>query len=122
LRPPSRTTTRAACASASDEARPGSAVPRPERLSEPPNLERLKKAVESSFGTIDLLDVLKEADYLTDLTGPFTSVASREVTRRSTVRRRLLLALFGLGTNIGIKQIAAGEHGVALRIVSPSAR
>jgi TnpA family transposase len=86
-------------------------VPRLERLSEPANLERLKRAVESSFGTIDLLDVLKEADYLTDLTGPFTSVASREVTPRSTVRRRLLLALFGLGTNIGIKQIAAGEHG-----------
>lgn len=90
---------------------PWISVPRPERLPEPPNLERLKKAVESSFGTIDLLEVLKEADYLTDLTGPFTSVASREVTPRSTVRRRLLLALFGLGTNIGIKQIAAGEHG-----------
>jgi hypothetical protein len=86
-------------------------VPRPQRLPEPANLEDLKRAVESSFGTIDLLDVLKEADYLTDLTAPFTSVASREVTPRSTVRRRLLLALFGLGTNIGIKQIAAGEHG-----------
>jgi TnpA family transposase len=86
-------------------------VPKPEKLVEPANLERLKKEVEQCFGTIDLLDFLKEADYLTDLTGPFASVASREVTPRDVVRRRLLLVLFGLGTNIGIKQIAAGEHG-----------
>ncbi len=90
---------------------PWISVPKPEKLVEPTNLERLKKEVEQQFGTIDLLDFLKEADYLTDLTGPFTSVASREVTPRDVIRRRLLLVLFGLGTNIGIKQIAAGEHG-----------
>ena len=90
---------------------PWISVPKPEKLTEPANLERLKKEVERCFGTIDLLDFLKEADYLTDLTGPFASVASREVTPRDVVRRRLLLVLFGLGTNIGIKQIAAGEHG-----------
>ena len=86
-------------------------VPKPEKLAEPVNLERLKQAVEQSFGTIDLLDFLKEADFLTDLTGSFSSVASREVVPRDVVRRRLLLVLFGLGTNIGIKQIATGEHG-----------
>jgi TnpA family transposase len=90
---------------------PWISVPKPEKLVEPTNLERLKQEVEHSFGTIELLDFLKEADFLTDLTGVFTSIASREVNPRDRVRRRLLLVLFGLGTNIGIKQIATGEHG-----------
>jgi len=90
---------------------PWISVPKLEKLVEPANLERLKKEVEQCYGTIDLLDFLKEADFLTDLTGAFTSVASREVIPRDLVRRRLLLVLFGLGTNIGIKRIATGEHG-----------
>ncbi|MDT7716692.1 MAG: hypothetical protein QOH09_2684 [Pseudonocardiales bacterium] len=60
------------------------------------------------WGTLDLLDVLKDAEFLTE----FTSVASREVIDRDTLRRRLLLCLFALGTNTGIKAIVAtGEHG-----------
>ncbi|MGH9222474.1 MAG: DUF4158 domain-containing protein, partial [Acidimicrobiales bacterium] len=90
---------------------PWIAVPKLEKLIEPANLEQLKKEVEQSYGTIDLLDVLKEADFLTDLTAAFASVASRESLPRELVRRRLLLVLFGLGTNIGVKRIAAGEHG-----------
>ena len=39
-------------------------------------------------------------------------MASREVIDRDTLRRRLLLCLFALGTNMGITAIvAAGEHG-----------
>ena len=48
----------------------------------------------------------------TEFTGEFTSVASREVIDRDTLRRRLLLCLFALGTNMGIRAIVAtGEHG-----------
>jgi hypothetical protein len=55
--------------------------------------------------------VLKEADLLTDFTLEFTSVASRESMDRDTLRRRLLLVLFALGTNMGIKAIVnTGEH------------
>jgi hypothetical protein len=41
-------------------------------------------------------------------------VASREITSRDTLRRRLLLVLFALGTNMGIRAIvdsATGERG-----------
>ena len=63
-------------------------------------------------GTIDLLDVLKEAALLTGFDEEFPSVASREVTERDALRRRLLLALFALGTNVGIRQVVAtGDHG-----------
>ncbi|MEV0108486.1 Tn3 family transposase [Nocardia sp. NPDC050799] len=53
--------------------------------------------------------MLKEADFLTDFSMEFVSVASREWMDRDTLRRRLLL--FALGTNMGIKAIAnTGEH------------
>jgi Tn3 transposase DDE domain len=78
----------------------------------PQNIEALHAEVARRWGTIDLLDFLKEADYHTGFTDEFASVASREVTPRPIIRKRLLLALHGLATNIGIKRItAAGAHG-----------
>lgn len=54
---------------------------------------------------------MKEADLRLGITDEFSSVASREVIARPELRRRLLLVLFALGTNMGIKQIASGNHG-----------
>ncbi len=64
---------------------------------------------ERRWGVLDLLDILKEADFDADFTEEFTSVASREITDRAV--RRLLLALFALGTNVGIRHVAGGEGG-----------
>jgi hypothetical protein len=89
---------------------PWISVPKLARRDEPPNLGRLKQAVVERWGTLDLLDLLKEADLRTGLTEEFSSVASREVIARPTLRRRLLLVLFALGTNIGIKQLAGDSH------------
>jgi hypothetical protein len=91
---------------------PWVSVPRLESLPEPTGLEGLKAEVVQRYGMIDLLDVLKEADHLTDLTTDFSSVATRETIPREVLRRRLLLVLFSLGTNMGIRRIVAtGEHG-----------
>lgn len=55
--------------------------------------------------------MLKDSDFLADFTAEFTSVASREILDRDTLRRRLLLCLFALGTNMGIKAIVdTGGH------------
>jgi hypothetical protein len=78
----------------------------------PDTLQALKREIVSRWGVIDLLDVLKEVDYLTGFTNEFTTIATRENIPREQLRRRLLLALFALGTNMGIsKLVAAGEHG-----------
>lgn len=76
--------------------------------------------------------MLKHADAFTEFTSEFSSVASREITSRTVLRRRLLFVLFALGTNMGIKHIVdgaaeAGETEAALRriprlYVNPAAR
>ncbi|QGK70023.1 Tn3 family transposase [Allosaccharopolyspora coralli] len=90
---------------------PWTTVPKLEPLPEPRMLTAVKDEVIRRWGTMDLLDVLKDADFLTEFTGEFSSVASRENLDRDTLRRRLLLVLFALGTNIGIRKlVATGEH------------
>ena len=92
---------------------PWVSVPKLEKLPEPRNLGALKPEVERRWGTIDLLDILKDTAFITGFTDSFASVASREVLDRATLNRRLLLVLFALGTNMGIRQMAVtGEHGI----------
>ncbi len=55
------------------------------------------------MGTVALLDMLKETDWLVDFTSQFTSVATREHVAKADLQRRLLLVLFALGTNLGIR-------------------
>ena len=89
-------------------------VPPMDKQPEPPTLQALKDEVERRWGTIDLLDMLKDADFLTGFTEEFASVASREITDRATLRKRLLLVLFGLGTNMGVRRVVAtgaDQHG-----------
>ncbi|KJS16228.1 MAG: hypothetical protein VR69_10100 [Peptococcaceae bacterium BRH_c4b] len=59
----------------------------------------------------NLLDILKEADLRVFFTDQFKTVAAREVIDRATLQKRLILTLYGLGTNTGLKRISAGEHG-----------
>ena len=45
----------------------------------------------------------------TDFTNLFTNVASREVLDRETLQKRLLLCLYALGTNAGLKRLAGAD-------------
>jgi len=91
--------------------RPWITVPKLAKQPEPANLERLKAAVQNRWGTVDLLDMLTEADHHVGLVDCFPSITTRESTPAGTLRERLLLVLFALGTNTGIKHLASGEHG-----------
>ncbi|WP_052270159.1 Tn3 family transposase [Streptomyces sp. MUSC 125] len=87
-------------------------VPKLEKLDEPTGLQALKEEVVRRWGVLDLLDVLKNADFAAGFTDEFASVAAYERIDRAVLQRRLLLALFALGTNMGIRAIVAtGEHG-----------
>jgi TnpA family transposase len=78
---------------------------------EPSNLVALKGEVGDRWGTLELLDVLKEADHLCGFTDEFASVASREIVERATLRRRLLLVLYALATNTGIRHVVDAVDG-----------
>ena len=43
---------------------------------------------------------------------PFVSSGDRVILDADTLRRRLLLCLYGLGTNAGLKRVSAGTDGV----------
>ncbi|MEU6786089.1 Tn3 family transposase [Nonomuraea angiospora] len=82
------------------------------KLKVPENLRALHTEIAARWGIIDLLDFLKESDFVTDFTDAFTTVATREATPREVIRKRLLLVLYALGTNVGIKRVAdGGRHG-----------
>ncbi|MCZ9339286.1 hypothetical protein NGM37_16050, partial [Streptomyces sp. TRM76130] len=68
-------------------------MPKLEPLDEPTGLAALRDEVVRRWGVLDLLDVLKNADFLTGFTDEFTSVAAYERIDRATLQRRLLLAL-----------------------------
>lgn len=82
---------------------------------EPPNLHRLKQELGRRWPMTGLLDVLKECDLRVGFTNEFASAASREVTERNEVQRRLLLALYGLGTNTGLKRVSGDRHGISYK-------
>jgi len=91
---------------------PWISVPKLAKLPASETLPTLKEEIVRRWGTVDLLDILKETDLLTGFTTAFTTVAAREVLVREVLRRRLLLVLFALGTNLGIRPlVTTGNHG-----------
>jgi TnpA family transposase len=80
-------------------------------LPEPLNLQRLKTEIEQRWSMTSLLDMLKETDLRVNFTKHFKSVSSRENLNPKVLQRRLLIDLYGLGTNTGIKRLSDRELG-----------
>ncbi|MEO1645365.1 MAG: Tn3 family transposase, partial [Chloroflexota bacterium] len=78
---------------------------------EPAQLVYLRGEVDRRWHMISLLDMLKEADLRCNFTALFQTAASREVLSPAVRQKRLLLCLYALGTNIGLKQASMGDHG-----------
>lgn len=78
---------------------------------EPINLIKIKSEITRAWPMVNLLDILKEVDLRLSFTDEFKTVATHERLNRATIQKRLILALYGLGTNTGLKRIAAGNHG-----------
>jgi hypothetical protein len=78
---------------------------------EPGNLRLLKKEIGARWGTVPLIDMLKEAVLRTGCLIAATSAGGRGDLNPGVLAQRLLLALYAYGTNTGIRAVAAGEHG-----------
>ncbi len=78
---------------------------------EPTQLRYLKAEIEQRWSIVNLLDMLKETDLRVGFSLEFKSTASREALDPATLQKRLLLCLYALGTNTGLKQVSMGDHG-----------
>ena len=76
---------------------------------EPRNLRHLKDEMLTRWANTSLLDVLKEADLRIGFTEVFRSATSFESIPRPILQARLLLTLYGLGTNTGLKRVSNGQ-------------
>jgi TnpA family transposase len=74
----------------------------------PPNLDALKAEIERRWPMTGLLDVLKEAALRTGFLDEFQTAGDWVTLGPEVLQRRLLLCLYGLGTNTGLKRISAG--------------
>lgn len=77
-------------------------------LPEPTGPVAMKSEIGKRWPMTGLLDVLKESGLDTGYLKAIETSASRERLPRAVRDRRLLLCLYGLGTNAGLKRIASG--------------
>lgn len=71
-------------------------------------MAQLKKEIANRWRMIEF----KEADLRVGFTEVFQSLGVREQLNRSDIQKRLLLCLYGLGTNMGLKRMATSNTDV----------
>lgn len=80
---------------------------------EPTNLRYLKHEIRQRWWMTSLLDILKEVDLQVGFTDNFHSLTGQERLPSAELQKRLLLCLFGLGTNTGLSSVSMGHHGIS---------
>jgi TnpA family transposase len=80
-------------------------------VTEPRNLRKLKNQVQTRWGVVPLIDILKEAVLRTGCLRTVTSVADHGSMPEEVLAERLLLAIYAYGTNTGIRAVSGGAHG-----------
>jgi len=86
-----------------------------EPQAEPSNLLALKAELANRWPMTSLLDIFKETALRVGFTDAFRSATAWENLAPETLQHRLLLCIYGLGTNAGIKRMSAGEQGVTYK-------
>ena len=81
-----------------------------EPLPPAPNLEAIKAELERRWPMTDLIDVPMEAAQQTGFLEEFTTSGDRVVLDADALRQRLILCLYGLGTNAGLKRVSTGTE------------
>lgn len=76
---------------------------------EPSHLKALQRFITRQWSTISLIDILKEADLRIGFSKHFQTVASKEVIGQEQLLKRLLLCLYAIGSNTGLKRISAAN-------------
>ena len=75
---------------------------------EAPHRDHLKAALRGRWPMTNVLDSLQDTELRVGCTDVFRTVGVREVRPPAVLRRRVLLALYGLGTHAGLKRVSRG--------------
>ena len=81
--------------------------------SEPPNLEALKLEIGNRWPMTSLLQMLTETALSTGFLDVFKTSGDRVVLDKEVLQHRLLLCLYGLGTNAGLKRMSCAIPNVS---------
>jgi TnpA family transposase len=84
-----------------------------EAQDEPRHLEDIKAEINNGFPGTGLLEIFKEGDLRSHFWKRFTSLGAWEQLGGDELHKRLLLTLYALGTNMGLKRMASAEAGVS---------
>jgi hypothetical protein len=76
----------------------------------PVNLRAFQQSIKRRWSTINLLDILKEADLRINFTQNFHTVSNKEGVDRARLRKRLLLCLYAIGSNTGLMRMGAANN------------
>lgn len=79
-------------------------------LPEPEGLAKIKAKIAKDWHMTSLLDIQKEAMLDSGFDRAFQSIGVRQNLKKPELRTRLLLCLYGLGTNAGLKRISAASN------------
>ncbi len=83
-----------------------------EAQKEPDNIIALQKEITNRWSSINLIDILKESDLLINFTQQMETIAKGSNIESSALRKRLLLCLYGIGSNTGLKRISIANGDV----------
>lgn len=73
----------------------------------------IKKYLQEKWKVTNLLDVFKEVDFMTHFTRDFVSYGDKIYLTPQDISERLLLAIYGFGTNVGLKYVCNGNSYVS---------
>ena len=83
-----------------------------EAQKEPENIDMLQKEIIEKWSSINLIDILKECDLLINFTEQMETIARSSNINKNDLRKRLLLCLYGIGSNTGLKRISIANGDV----------
>ena len=84
-----------------------------EAQKEPKNIEALQKEIIKRWSSINLIDILKECDLLINFTDQMDTIGRSSKISPEDLRKRLLLCLYGIGSNTGLKRISIANGDVS---------
>jgi TnpA family transposase len=79
---------------------------------EPENIVKLQQEINKQWSSIHLIDILKECDLRINFTKELQTIGKGSSIKDFDLQKRLLLCIFGIGSNTGLKRISIANDDV----------